>query len=412
MPGATTWKENWNGYVDAENIKKIYLCLDNDKTGVQAAEKLNDTYLGGKAKVIQLPSELNGVEVSDVGEWVQAGGTSETFRQLMKHSTGGLLMSVREAFERWKEIEGNPDLAGIKFGIPHLDEAISPGILPGQVMVTLAKTGAGKTVSMLNFFHRMKRENPDIKILFLSLEQTSNEWFERARRIHKFYHPSASLEDTISFWENNFMIVEKNRLSDKDVMSCIEQFSDEMGGVDLVALDYLGYYSGARQEKSSYERTSKGIMSVKEIAKEYGVAFYTPHQVSRMNEAGKEPEMENARDSGVVEETSDYVLALWAPDQSAGVEQKQRTGEVSMKILKSRHGGVGTRIDMLFTPKTLAIIPENDKLHYKAADEIKLVKVGDDLDTVVYRNLTGWDGVIKTQQVIEDMERLKAEGFM
>lgn len=407
VPGANTWQDSWTDSL--KDVKRIYLCFDPDDAGRAGAEKLS-TRLGGRAKIIELPEESPG---NDVTDWViQFGHTADEFSLLLGRSTGGLLITVREAYERWLEVEGNPDLVGLKFGMTKLDEAIKPGLLPGQVMVTLAKTGAGKTISMLNFFHRMKREQPDRKFLFVSLEQTSNEWFERARRIHKFYEPSAKILDTVSFWEQNFMMIDKNRVTEDELVNCIHQYIYEMGEKpDLVAIDYLGYFAnGFKGDK--YAQVSAAIMACKAIGKEFQLPMYTPVQVSRLTDAGAEPELGAARDSGVIEETADFVFALWAADQKTGTDQADRTGEVDLKILKSRHGGVGTKVSMLFTPKTLAMIPQNDPLHYKAADEIRLVKVGDDLDTVVYRNLTGWEGTILTNEVKADIARLKSEGFM
>lgn len=409
VPGANTWQDGWTGYVDADVIPRLYICFDPDNAGRTGAEKLASK-LGGRAKIIELPEEEPGNDISDLV--LKHHFNREDFEFLLKRSKGGLLISVREAYEEWLSIEGNPDLVGLKFGISKIDEAIKPGILPGQVVVTLAKTGAGKTISMLNFFHRMKLEQEERNFLFISLEQTRNEWFERARRIHKFYNPSATHEDTIRFWERNFMMVDKNRVGEEELLNCVEQYEYEMGKKpDLVSIDYLGYWAQSFPG-STYERVSAAIMACKAIGKELKLPIYAPHQVSRLTDAGEEPDLSAARDSGVIEETADFVFALWAPDQKKGTEVGQRTGDVSLKMLKSRHGGVGTKVDFLFTPKTLAMIPENDPLHYKAAEEIRLVRVGDDLDTVVYRNLTGWDGTIVTEDIKAEIVRLKREGFM
>lgn len=409
LPGANSWQDAWDSYVDATMVSRLYICFDTDKAGKDASEKIALRF-NGRAKIIELPFEEN--EGNDFTDWISHGGTIKGFRELTKSAIGGILISVREAYERWTDLEGNPNLKGLKFGFPLFDEAISPGLLPGQVMVTISKTGAGKTISLLNFMHRMKKEQPSKKFLFVSLEQTRNEWFERARRIHKFYQPSATIKDTIMFWDQNFMMVDKNRVDEEEFLNCVEQYEYEMGTKpDLIAIDYLGYWAQSFKG-NTYEKASAAIMSCKAIAKEIGIPIYTPHQVSRLTDAGNEPELSSARDSGVIEESCDFLMALWANDQKKGTDQSDRTGEISLKILKSRHGGVGTRINLLFTPKTLAIVPDTDPLAYVAEREIKLAKIGDDLDTVVYRNLTGWNGVVVSPEIQEEMLRLKQEGYM
>jgi hypothetical protein len=115
--------------------------------------------------------------------------------------------------------------------------------------------------------HRMKMLKPDIKILLLSLEQTSSEWMERAHRIHNFYEPGSSITDTVHFWKDNLFLVEKNRVSLDELEVAVDQFRYETGSEpDLVVIDYLGYF--ARSFGSDeYGRLSDAIMALKGIAK-------------------------------------------------------------------------------------------------------------------------------------------------
>lgn len=153
------------------------------------------------------------------------------------------------------------------------------------------------TISMLNMFHNILEQDDDVSILFLSLEQTRNEWFERAQRIYRFYHPFAEPKEVLQFYENRFLLTDKNRVTEDDLISCVEQFEFETGRrPSLLAVDYLGYW--ARSYKGeAYERTSAAIMAMKSIAKEFEFPVITPHQVSRMGEAGEEISLNAARDS-------------------------------------------------------------------------------------------------------------------
>jgi hypothetical protein len=58
----------------------------------------------------------------------------------------------------------------------------------------------------------------------------------------------------------------------------------------------------------------------------------------------------------VIEETGDFVFALWRPneaEQNAGTQP----GEVTVRILKSRHGGKGKQFTMIQAPQSLAYVP-------------------------------------------------------
>ena len=389
-PGAGTWQDEWTGYLDG--AKRVYTVFDADEQGVKGAERVQTKL--PRARIVKIPEVWNDAEdgkqasLADVSDLVVKHGKSkQDFDFWIVQAKGGMLVTVDEAYQEWLEIEGNPNLAGMKLGYEVVDTMIRPGLLPAQIMITLAKTGVGKTISMLNMFHRMTMEQPEKKILFVSLEQTRNEWFERARRIHRFYNLHGDNQSTLEWYRHRLMLVDKNRVSEEQLCSCIEQFEFDMGQKpDLVAVDYLGYW--ARSYKGDpYERTSTAVHAMKAIAKEYRVPFYAPHQVSRIAEPGKEPDLNAARDSGVVEETADFVFVLWAPDQKKGMSRDEQSGEIQFKILKSRHGGVGSKMLLQFAPLCLTMIPKNDTLYQRAKNDHDYALRGLDFDEAIERHV-------------------------
>ncbi len=245
------------------------------------------------------------------------------------------------------------------------------------------------TLWTLNVFQRMCMENPEVRILFVSLEQTRGDWFERARRIHRFYNLDSTNEDCLDYFRHRLMVVDKNRVTEVELVDCIEQYEFEIGEKpDLVAIDYLGYW--ARSFKGeAYERMSAAIMALKAIAKEHRIVILAPHQVSRGAHFGEEFEMDDARDSGVVEETADFILTLWSPDVMKGKKEEEKTGIVNMKIAKSRHGGKGSETRLQFAPLSLAMVPHGDALVQRARDELDFALAKDDFEIAMHRHKTG-----------------------
>lgn len=541
LPGCENLQDDWLPYFSM--ARRIVLCLDNDARGRKAAEKHATTF-GAKARIAELPEDM------DVNKWfVQHGKGKEDFEYIFSKSKGGILVSVRECYDRWLEVEGNPNLAGLRFGIDVFDDKMRHGMLPGQVIVPLSKTGcltgdtvvginragkgfslpikelyekfhgstkfngkqwdrqittkaqcaiegdirlgdvadvvysgakvvyrlstlsgrsikgtkdhrfftpsgwkrleeldvgdevfvnvgrgsnvleetgidvislvtllgvedtydicmvdephnfvanefvvhnSGKTISTLNLFQRMSMIKPDIKILFISLEQTRNEWFERAQRIHSFYDLSATRADTIAYWETKIFLIDENRLRYEQISDAIEQYTYEMGAPpDFVAIDYLGYY--ARGYKGdAYERTSAAAADMKRLAKSNQTVIYVPHQVNRNADFGKEMSADMARDSGAIEEYADMIIGLWAPDQKVGTRPEDKENELHMKILKVRDGGKDTVAVLQFAPLTLAMVPVTDKKYYgRAFAETKFERNGDSWEQAVIRHKTG-----------------------
>lgn len=406
MPGARIFKDEWaRAFADC---RKIFICYDNDVVGINTGREGSErvaSILGGKARIVELPDPPLGEKKMDITDYfIEYGNKTEDFDLLLRKASSGQLVSVREAFETWAEREGNLELSGLKLGIAKLDIPIRPGLLPGQVVVMLARTGTGKTVTSINMMQRIIYDDPNRKILFVSLEQTRNEWFERARRIHGFYNPhlipGRDLElSTLDFYENNLMMIDKNRLSPEDLTTNIRQAEDELDGeIDLVVVDYLGYWARAFRGEP-YVRTSEAIMTLKEIAKSMNVPIFAPHQVNRGSEPGKEIKLSDARESGVIEETADFAISLLNQHSNPGIDRSGATGQVFLEFLKSRHGGVGVSAEMRFAPVSLAMVPVHDDVFGtecldRATDELMLWKQGEfDYETVLERHRTGNRGL-------------------
>jgi replicative DNA helicase len=287
----------------------------------------------------------------------------------------------------------------LRFNIPSIDKEMHHGLLPGQVVVVIAKSNAGKTLATLNIFQRMALARPDIKILYISLEQTRNEWFERAHRIQNFYYPNSTVLDTVKFWQDKLMLVDKNRLTEEELEVCLDQYEFETGSLpDIVAVDYLGYYSRSFPGEE-YARVTSAIMGLKGIAKSRQIVAFVPHQVNRTGNYGQAIQADQGKSSGAIEETADMLISLWNPDQQLDVHKEDQKKEVNMQILKSRDGGVGSLIQLQFAPLTLAMVPKEDTAYYeKAVRERQYWLAGFDWKRAVYAHATGDESINFTKE--------------
>ncbi len=398
VPGSRAFKGEWGRFFS--EARRVYVAFDNDDAGREGSESVA-SHLGAKARIVEMPRHEPGKPKVDITHYfIEQGNRKEDFDHLLRISSTGVLIRVEDAFSAWLDREGNPNLKGLQLGYETLDKIIAPGMLQGQVGIFLARTGSGKTVMMINFMQRIIMANPKTNILFVSLEQTRNEWYERARRIHGFYNdrllPETTLNTaTIDYYKDNLMMVDKNRLTLDELRVCIRQTEDELGAkLDLVVVDYLGYWSrGFKGEP--YVRTSDAVMALKEVAKDAEVVIISPHQVNRGSAPGTNIKVSDARESGVVEETADFLLSIMNADATPGVSTGSYTGDVKMIILKSRHGGLGAEIDIKFAPTSLAMVPANDNLFdpkylQRALDEINWRNAGEYVySKVLERHRTG-----------------------
>lgn len=214
----------------------------------------------------------------------------------------------------------------------------------------------GKTIFLCNLAYNMRAH----KVLFLSLEMTKEECYERLRRIFLHHHPRASdyeLEQGMA----GIFICDENRLGDKDLATLVDEFEIESGvRPDVVFVDYLGYYARGQKGNSPYEKTTNAVMQLKAEAKAGRFVCIAPAQVNRGTKEGKPIDLDDARDSGAIEETADFLLSLWRPDDAlqAEISNMQQSGKTKMTVLKSRHGGKDKTFTLVFDLLTLAMVDD------------------------------------------------------
>ena len=360
VPGASAFKDLWVRYFNGK--KRVFVIPDHDpvnpttgkRPGIEGARRTAEM-IGDKAKIVNLPTS-NDIS-TDVGDYfMRDGHTVEDFTALIDAARGKRLFTFSNSMVEWEDLLTQD---GIELGFKDLDSIIAPGMLPGQVCILLAKTGVGKTAFAAQVAWNIART--DTPTLFLSLEQMKGEIANRFRRIGRYSQPWTSNEQ-IGEKLSLFRVNDENRVPPDDIPFLLEEFEFETGmRPKLVVVDYLGYWSRSFKGGSQYEQTTAAIMELKNIAKREKVCIFAPHQVSRAGRRGEKLSLDYARDSGAVEETGDYVFALHAPSQQDGKDPQKMTlrdrADIRLDILKSRHGGGGKEIRLLFAPLTLSIVP-------------------------------------------------------
>lgn len=363
LPGAMSYQELWGNQFSGAT--RIFVCLDADDAGRKGALRVKD-HLGNKVRVVELPVP-EGADSTDITEYfLRDGHTKDDFDGLIDQYRTQRLYSFMDGLREHEEML---EKEGLRIGFPDLDYAIEPGLLPGQLVTVLARTGAGKTGFVTTVCHNMSgwtnfkgdEGGPNLPVLLLSLEQTKAEISNRLQRIAGLYNIYAKPEE-IDGWYSKLRVCDENRIPSGDVRAIVDEFVDDVGELPrLMVVDYLGYW--ARGFKGSkYEQTSDAVMELKHYAKELGVTIIAPHQVSRLSRGSQRIEMDFARDSGVVEETSDFVFSLFRSKQDDEEDADvRRQADVRLEILKSRHGSVGRQVMLYWAPYSLALISRSDK---------------------------------------------------
>jgi len=215
--------------------------------------------------------------------------------------------------------------------------------------------------AVLNMMAWTNRHKPT---LFITLELTRAQLQQRLIRVARFYFPALSEEQHEEMF-SNLLIMDENAIGKGDFDQIVDEFAEERGGKpELVLLDHLTYMSHGMHGHDTRERTTNAIVEVKAQAKKHDLVLLVPAQVSRFTKEGSPVEQDSGRESGEIEELSDFLFGFWRPWEAVGasdLSQGQVQSELIGRILKSRLGNRGHQVRLHASAVSLVIVDPTDR---------------------------------------------------
>ena len=395
VSGVWSWKTRIHGQsldiTDLDRIdwkgRRVTLVFDSDADTnpavSQAEHQLAKTLgqRGGKVFTIRLPGSDTGGKVG-LDDFLVTHGP-EAFTKLPMVSV--LDTQAEPTFLRMDQLLDAYVLAAkteghrMRLNLPGIDDDLR-GMAPGEVMTVLGRSGVGKTAVGLNLVELMTGgEKP---ALVFSLEMGGTELFERmvslqtgmagqdveqAVRLREHGDFMPRLIETASRWQQVVVVDRSCTLRQIDTLiGAAPKAGLWTEPLQLVLIDYLGMVTTDTAGKS-YEVVSEMAKEVKRIAKRHRVRVLLMCQVSRDGGTGGEPiSSKMARDSGVIEESADYLVGIWRPElyepkpgdlrRYYTDEQKAALkGVMKFRILKNRGGPAGREFDLGFETPSLRL---------------------------------------------------------
>jgi len=276
-----------------------------------------------------------------------------------------VIKTFEEAESEYRRYVDNLKKRGIIIDIPRIGPAMR-SVSPGEVCTFLARSGVGKTAMVINMMMRIGIHNA-MPQLFFTMEQPIPQVFERMAQIAGGYTGGA-IEDVYGKgsedekkkiceqgrkYFKNVLLVDKDFLTPDEMIAYVRLAEQKKANekIGVVVIDYIGRMKGGN--KSSYEALSENAQQLKHMAKELDVAVISLAQVSRKGGGdGTLPlDMDSARDSGQIEEASDYVIGMWRPKMNENDDNPD--DELAVKLLKNRKGPKGIQVSMKFVKRFL-----------------------------------------------------------
>jgi KaiC/GvpD/RAD55 family RecA-like ATPase len=256
------------------------------------------------------------------------------------------------AAQRYAEFVANLRSRLVKTGLPTVDRKIR-GVAPGETLCILAKTSVGKSALAQNIAHSFVKSSGE-PVLFFSMEMPLTSVFERAMQIEtgvSGYDIERSFVDDpkramksageVCAKIPSFFICAVSGLNLEGIAGVIEHAEQHIYGrkTGLVIIDYLSLVHERGSE--IYEQVSRAARGTKELAKSLNVATIFLSQVHKGYSEYDELELNAARDSGAVDEASDFVVGLWKNLQHKETEGTDGVIHMFAGLVKNRRGGRG-----------------------------------------------------------------------
>lgn len=286
----------------------------------------------------------------------------ELVHELMRSDPGSVrtyeddLISFSQALDDYRQYVKQGDEGKVFFGLKDLD-AIIRGMRRGEVGTILGRSGSGKTTFILNLIYQacFKQNH---RIVFNSLElhrvnvvpqmlQIIKEMMER--EVEEIYKNDKDPFEDLEIYErldNHFRVVDRDGQTLQDVEMTARAAGRVFGEpVSLIVIDYFQQLR-LPGKRSSYEEKSDAARELKSLAKRMNCVVVALSQSTREGGGSGEKKlrMDSARDTGAIEEASDYMLGIYRPSSDPEMDPDERIGamnDMHCQILKNRWGPTG-----------------------------------------------------------------------
>ena len=305
----------------------------------------------------------------------QTEAIRERLKALMSAGEGAdvtmleLLVRVLSRMEG-KEREKKPP---IPCGIAAIDESLSGGFRPGDLVVIAALTGVGKS-AMLSFMMRNAAELGK-KILLVSCEMSDDQNAERFLASISGVDLSRIMRRETLSQEENIRICdgmdryhpERIRVisSGTQTVSSVRREALRMQagmGLDMIVVDYLQRLHPDRTHANKADEVGSIASGLKSMAADLGVPVLTASQFNREaakarreaygSETAGVPALHQMRDSSQIEDEANTVIVLDEPRR----EPNARVRRINAHVIKNRSGALRAA-RLLFDPAKMIFTP-------------------------------------------------------
>lgn len=249
--------------------------------------------------------------------------------------------------------ESDGSITGIATGIKQFDE-MTAGLQKSDLIILAARPAMGKTAFVLNIAERAAIQEKK-KVALFSLEMSGEQLVTRMisslARIDQQKVRTGQLAE--SDWPRistavglidgaPMYIDDTGGISPTEMRARVRRLKREMGGLDIIIVDYLQLMSVPGFKENRTNEMSEISRGLKQLAKEMNCPVVALSQLNRGVEQrdNKRPRLSDIRESGGIEQDADVIVFLYR-DEYYNPESQDK-GKAEIIIGKQRNGPTGT----------------------------------------------------------------------
>ena len=332
---------NWiDAYSDYLRGKDVVICGDNDDKGETHVLKVLKSLEEKAASVRRIKIPVPHKDVSDYAATFatdeEAGMALAVLVESAVVLTGGIELPISSMEQLESDYIEHIKLSKTRVldlgqWLPSLGIKCR-GVVPGEIVTILAATGVGKTAVLQN----LARAARPLPTLLFEMELPGSLTFERfcamSQQVNCYNVEETYSKGGIHDWRqagtiNHIWTCTKSKISPEEVEKFIVKAELKMGiRPALVLIDYIQLIGGKGMKR--YDVVSDAAEDLKRIAKDTKTVIVIASQLKRKTDGEIEVGLNDAKESGSIENSSGLVLGVWRPDPET----------LHMRILKNTKG--------------------------------------------------------------------------
>ena len=262
--------------------------------------------------------------------------TAEDLRRIAEETEQADSGDDRNSLKSYLDGYGTPT-EHIPTGYYILDKMLNGGLIRGTIGSLGARPSVGKTTFAIN----IAANNPDKKIIFFSLEMSARMIYDKIVASEGNIDYSHAVNHNVNFETVKSVLEKYQNLIVIDNVSRAEEMAEIIRTIkpDLVFVDYVQIVQTVKEFEAVRQRIDYISQIFKRTAKQASCCIIALSQLTRG--AKEEPTMSALKESGGLEQDSDYIILLKRPYVLDKSNKDILPSDTTVKVDKNKFGDSG-----------------------------------------------------------------------